>query len=218
MKKVQQIVHQWSWAVLLAFCTVGLFFPAIGVIALLCMMAPVFVAFYKGRRWCGVYCPRGSFNDVILSKITARRQIPALFKKSGFKLFFLIFLMGAFAAQLFLAWGNNVSTGMVFVRMVIITTLLALILGTIFKQRTWCLICPMGTMACYVARMEAIRTKINHIAFDKNKCIHCKVCTKNCPMTIDVYSYKEAGRVVDADCLKCQTCISKCPRKSLYVA
>ncbi len=218
MDKGKQLIHQWVWLLLPAFCLLGLFFPAIGMIAIGCMIAPIIMAFFKGRRWCGVYCPRGSFNDIILSKISMKRRAPALLRKSWFKLFFLILLMGAFGFQLIMARENINNIGEVFVRMVIITTLFTIALGIIYNQRTWCLICPMGTMAHYVAKTKTIENRIEHVTFDKDKCIHCKVCSRNCPIAIDVYGHWKAGKVIDANCIKCMTCVGKCPKKSLYVA
>ncbi len=183
LEKLKKFIHKWSWTVLLTFCIIGLFYPFIGVAALICMLAPV-----------------------------------KFLKKQWFKLLFLVLLMGGFAAQIFFVWGSIVAVGAVFVRMIIITTLLAIVLGIIFNQRTWCTICPMGTMAHYVAKIKPINRRIKHVTFEKQKCVDCKICSKNCPIGIDVLKHKEKGKVTHADCLKCQVCVEKCPKNSLYIA
>lgn len=218
MEKLKKYIHKWSWIVLLTFCITGLFYPFIGVAALICMLAPVVVSFFKGRLWCGNFCPRGSMNDIVLAKISKKLPIPKFLKKQWFKLLFLGLLMGGFTVQIFIAWGSIVAVGAVFVRMIIITTLLAILLGTIFNQRTWCTICPMGTMAHYVARIKSINRRIKHVTFDTQKCVDCKICSKNCPIGIDVLKHKENGKVTHADCLKCQVCVERCPKNSLYIA
>lgn len=32
----------------------------------ICMLAPVLLAPFKGRYWCGNFCPRGSFYDNVI--------------------------------------------------------------------------------------------------------------------------------------------------------
>lgn len=217
MLKIKQQWHQWAWILLIIFGIGGIWYPAIGTVALLCMLAPVITAFWKGRNWCGHYCPRGSFNDYLLARITLKRGIPKIFKEYWFKLLFLVLLMGAFLIQIRLAWGNLAAVGLVFVRMVIITTLLGILLGMIFDYRAWCVICPMGTMARLVAGMKKVSDRISYITFIKDQCVDCKLCSRYCPVGIDVPTYRKQGLVDHGDCLKCQVCVGKCPKQSLYV-
>lgn len=218
MQKAKKIIHKWSWVLLLTFCILGLIYPAIGIFAIVCMLAPIVIAFFKGRLWCGNFCPRGSFNDIILSKISLKKHIPQFMKTDWFKLLFLIVLMSFFAVQIFFAWGSILAVGKVFVRMIIITTLLAIALGIFYNQRIWCTICPMGTMAHYISKTSFSKKSSKHISFKDNSCIDCKACTKNCPMNISVHLHKNKGEVLDGNCLKCNVCISKCPKKALYIA
>lgn len=217
MVSFKRFIHKWAWLFLIAFCTIGLVNPVIGIAALVCMLAPSIVAVFRGRMWCGNFCPRGSFNDNILSKISIKKEIPKFIKSRLFRNLFLIILMSAFIIQLTLAWGNMVKIGEVFVRMILITTVITIILGIIYNQRTWCVFCPMGTMAYYVTKIKA-GFKIKHITFEKDKCINCKLCTKTCPMGIDILSCKNEGKVTDPNCLKCNACVEKCPKNALYEA
>lgn len=218
MDGIKRFVHKWAWLLLIAYCVFGLVYPYIGVVALVCMLAPVVIAFVRGRMWCGNFCPRGSFNDNLLSKISRKRKIPRVMKSIWFKGLFLILIMGAFSIQLIYAWGSLWSVGKVFVRMILITTGLTIILGIIFSQRAWCVICPMGTMAYFVTKLVAAGSRIKYVTFIKEKCIDCKFCSKACPIEIDVLSYKKHGKVINADCLKCNACVSKCPKRSLFVS
>lgn len=218
MDKIKKYIHKWSWVLLVVYCVVGMFYPLIGLAALICMLAPSVVAIFKGRMWCGNFCPRGSFNDTILSKISRKRNVPKFLKATWFRLTFLSFVMGAFVLQIVFAWGSFAAISFVFIRMIIVTTVITIILGIAYNQRTWCMICPMGTMAHYVAKFELFKSKFTHVAFDKNKCVDCKICSKNCPIGVDVLSHKNAGKVMDADCIKCSACVEKCPKKSLYIA
>jgi ferredoxin-type protein NapH len=214
----KDFIHKWAWIVLIVFIGAGIFYPAIGVLALLCMLAPVAVAFFQGRAWCGSYCPRGSFNDNILAKLSWRRKLPPLLKNRWFRIIFLVLLMSGFALQIILVWGNPFKIGQVFVRMIIITTLITLVLGLIYHPRTWCRICPMGTMAHYISKWRSGSGGFKWVTFKRNNaCTGCQVCTKNCPIHIDVHNYKTTGRVTHPDCLKCRVCIAKCPKKALQM-
>jgi polyferredoxin len=193
-------------------------FPPLGVAALVCMLAPVVIAFGRGRMWCGNFCPRGSFYDNLLAKISWKKEIPQVFKSLWLKTSLLILIMAAFAIQMVFAWGSIAAVGMVFVRMILITTAIAVILGVVFTQRAWCLICPMGTMAYLVTKHAAFDSKIKYVTFNKEKCTDCKTCSKACPIEIDVLSHKKKGKVTNADCLKCNICVDKCPKKSIRIA
>lgn len=217
MTGVKKFIHEWIWVILLIFCVGGLLYPAIGIAAIVCMLAPVVVAFFRGRAWCGSFCPRGSFSDSILTKISVGKYIPKVLKTAGFRVLFLVLLMGAFGIQLTFAWGDTIKTGTVFVRMILITTLLTLILGVVFKPRTWCTFCPMGTMASYVTRMKSSRRAARQVAFHEDRCINCRLCSKRCPMEIEVLKFKEQGSVAHPDCIKCEVCVEQCPKKALEI-
>ncbi|AEV67447.1 4Fe-4S binding protein [Acetivibrio clariflavus] len=217
MEKVIKFIHDWVWLILIIYCVVGTLYPIIGITALICMLAPSVVAVFKGRMWCGNFCPRGSFSDKILSKISMKNKVPALLKAAWFRLTFFALLMSAFAIQIAFAWGNIYDVAVVFVRMIIITTVITIILGFSYNHRAWCSICPMGTIAHYVAKLKLVKKKFKYIAFRKERCVDCKICAKTCPMEIDVLNYKSTGKVLDADCLKCKVCIEKCPKKALYI-
>ena len=51
----------------------------------------------------------------------------------------------------------------------------------------------------------------NRINIDNDKCIHCKICEKNCP----VKSIKITDKAkFDNNCTLCQRCLSKCPKNA----
>lgn len=152
-------IKKYAWLVLLLFVVGGIIYPPIGVVAIICMLAPVVTAPFMGRRWCGNFCPRGSLNDTILRKVTFKKGIPKIFKTNGFKIGFLVLLMGSFAIQLWMARGNIAAIGFVFVRMILITTIIDIVLGVIYHQRTWCSFCPMGSMAGWIAKARSWLSK-----------------------------------------------------------
>lgn len=47
------------------------------------------------------------------------------------------------------------------------------------------------------------------IARDENKCVHCHLCDKVCPMNIPV---ENTNFVRHPNCINCMQCVSKCPK------
>ena len=219
MGNVKTFIHKWVWFILLIFCGVGIVYPIIGLAAIVCMLGPsVYALIRNGRGWCGTYCPRGSFNDMVVPHISFKNRIPLFLVSPWFRLAFLALLMTAFGVQLTFAWGNIYQIGMVFVRMILITTVLTLILGIVFQPRTWCTFCPMGTMAHYITKWKTPARGGEYVTFDNASCTNCSTCNRTCPMNINVLSYKDQGKVTEPDCIKCGMCVSQCPKKTIVLS
>jgi polyferredoxin len=150
---IRTFAHSVSWVLLPVFLIAGFLYPAIGILAVVCMSLPVIVAFFKGRIWCGHYCPRGSMLDFLFSSIKKKTShLSAPYKKAvRYSVFVLLMVM--FTVQLLLS-ESPADAGFVFVRMVFVTTAAALLLAAVFGRRTWCSVCPMGTLAGAASRMS----------------------------------------------------------------
>lgn len=95
--------------ILLVYLIAGYFWPAIGFVALICMIAPVAFAVRKGRWWCGNACPRGNLYDKMLTKYSPHRPIPAFVRTRGFRIFMVLFIFTMFGIQICTVHG---ATGM----------------------------------------------------------------------------------------------------------
>lgn len=204
-------LHPYLFWILLIFLAVGAVYPVIGVTALICMIAPVLMSPYKGRYWCGNFCPRGSFYDTVIGKISPNKSIPVFFRSTGFRLFMIIFIMAVFAVQMYAAWGNLSAVGEVFVRIILLTTIVGIALGRIYHQRAWCSFCPMGTLASWIsAKAKPLPLKV------KNSCVNCNLCMNACPMQLSPYHAKGSIEgFTHGDCLKCGRCEAKCPKQAI---
>lgn len=204
-------IRPYLFWILLVFLAIGLVYPAVGVIALTCMIAPVAVAPLKGRYWCGNYCPRGSLYDHVLSRLSPKKKIPSFFSHNVFRGFMVLFIMTVFTVQMYYAWGDWAAMGKVFVQIILLTTLVGIALGLIYHQRAWCCFCPMGTLASWISQ----RKKKAPLTVE-NSCISCKLCTKVCPMQLSPYTAKGSNEgFIHSDCLKCDRCVERCPKHAL---
>jgi ferredoxin-type protein NapH len=53
------------------------------------------------------------------------------------------------------------------------------------------------------------------IGKDYDKCSNCKVCTKICPMSIDVYDHIQTKTKLPNNCIQCGLCVDTCPKRVL---
>jgi ferredoxin-type protein NapH len=218
MKDAAIAIKKRRWKQLLTFWILpfvsigGWSYPLLGYFIPLCMVAGLGIAVFRGRNWCDWLCPRGSFWDIALSPISFKRKIPLIFRNSAFRIIIMSILMLVLLTQLPRYWPSVEGMGRVFVVMLSVTTVVGIILGIFIHPRTWCSICPIGTMANWIG-------KGTYPLMIDTKCTTCKICDTVCPTQLDRWPYLpeqgEAVIVPEWDCLKCGLCVEACPRQSL---
>jgi len=52
-----------------------------------------------------------------------------------------------------------------------------------------------------------------HLEAESEKCIDCKLCTKNCPMSLDVNAMVRSSEMDSPECISCAACVDVCPRQ-----
>lgn len=185
----------------------GLWYPVLGYFMLLVFAAIFLISPFRGRWFCGNLCPRGSFADFWISKISRKKEIPATLRSLWIRLpifFVLMGFMGYRIANTIGSLNTFEKIGMVFVTMCLVTTAIAALLGSYLSPRTWCSFCPMGTA------QHLLGGNRYPLKLAKEKCINCKKCEKICPMQLKI-------RQDDAkpDCIKCGRCVTACPKDAL---
>ena len=203
----QQRLKRLLWLLLPASIIAGFVYPPLGYVVLICMGASVGLAFAHGRAWCD-FCPRGTFFDVIMRPLSPKRPLPKFLRTTGFRIFALVFIMGMMGFQLSRVWGNVPQMGFVFVKLLLATSLLGIVLALLINPRTWCTFCPMGSMASWIGKRK------RPLQVDSS-CVSCQACDKVCPMSLSPSSHQETGRMEHGDCLKCSACVAKCPQAAL---
>lgn len=197
--------------VFLAIIIAGWRYPVLGYFIPFCMVLGISFGLWRGRIWCDWLCPRGSFYDSLVSTISPKKEIPALFKNMFFRIGVIIVLMGLMTFNLVLRWPDVNKIGLFFVILLTVTTIAGIILALIFHHRSWCSFCPIGTMVNLVGGSRF------PLKIDSGLCIDCKKCAQVCPLQIKPFVYKTAGvqLVKDPDCFKCNLCVAVCPEKAL---
>jgi ferredoxin-type protein NapH len=185
----------------------GLWYPALGYFMLLIFAAIFLSSPFRGRWFCGNLCPRGSLVDFWVSKISKKKKIPAALRSMWVRLpifFLLMGFMGYRIVNIVGALNTFEKIGMVFVTMCLVTTAIAVLLGSYLSPRAWCSFCPMGTA------QRLLGGKRYQLQLAKEKCINCKKCEKICPMQLKICENK-----TKSDCIKCGRCVAVCPKDAL---
>jgi len=77
---------------------------------------------------------------------------------------------------------------------------------SLFYDRLFCkYLCPMGAFLALMNKISFFRIKR-----DKSSCINCALCSKICPVNIDV---AKIDSVKSAECINCMECVTVCPTK-----
>jgi len=206
------IIKRFSWILVVLILAFGWFSPLLMILTFICMIGPIAFSFKYGRAWCGNFCPRGSFSNYILSIISYKKDIPKFLKSNIFRILVFICLMSYFAFNMYHTHGSLIRMGRVFLRMMLLTTVIQICFGILIHPNTWCTFCPMGTVAYYIAKLKG-NCEVN-IKFSK-ECISCQKCKANCPIQIDIPKWYLSGEISDKNCMKCRRCIEACPKKAL---
>jgi polyferredoxin len=107
-----------------------------------------------GKSHCSHICPRGSFFGVVLNKISFQNKVPKWIAKKTTKNILLILMFSNFIVSAILSFPDPVLIGANLFRMMTISFAVGLLLGIIYKPRTWCTVCPMGHAAGMIAKSK----------------------------------------------------------------
>jgi polyferredoxin len=81
------------------------------------------------------------------------------------------------------------------------------LVGSFFKRRFWCNICPLGYLIGLAHRISPFRVKKDTVS-----CTECGACYEACPMGIKmIYTEREKADVTDINCIMCGECVRSCP-------
>lgn len=207
----------------------GLVYPLLGFAVLAIMVTLMILGMLRGKYWCGNLCPHGSLFDVVLARYLPLKKIPTLFLSPVLKWSFFVFFMVMFASRVSGAWqfsGESHFTerlGGVFVQQyLMLPTIGAILLAVIFAPRTWCKVCPMGTMQIIMYRLGTWlglnkNTDVKLELQNPEGCRECGACAKSCPMQLTPYLDVQL-QGFEEECVKCSSCVDTCPFDLLSMA
>jgi ferredoxin-type protein NapH len=201
---------QWALAPVVII-TIGLGWkhPVLGFSVPVVMLMGMAGGLINGRYVCGNLCPRGSFFDRLMARISFQKEIPVFMRQMPLRWVIFAAMMGFMVFRVSQNPRDWRHWGQTFWMMCVITTAIGIVLGVLFHSRMWCAFCPMGTM------QNAFGGHKGQLTINAASCKECRACEKACPMQLAIVKDKDKGRLQSRDCLKCPECVAICPTKAL---
>jgi len=172
------------------------------------LVAKICGPIFFGRGWCGYACWTGMILDLLPYKVPQTER-----KKIGYIRYITFGVSLIFVSLLFIFKVNDIEY-IIFLSFIIgnvLYYLIGILLAFLFKDnRAFCkYICPVTVFLKPASYFSVMRIKC-----DKDKCISCGKCKRNCPMNVDVLD-NSRKRKNGTECILCLKCASECPKKAL---
>ncbi|MEL7597032.1 MAG: 4Fe-4S binding protein [Clostridiaceae bacterium] len=137
--------QKWSWIFMILFIGLSIIDIRFGLLGFICMGVPIYHALRgRGKIHCSHYCPRGSLLGNFLKNVSLQNNLPKWIKIKTAKKVLLTWMMVMFTISLINAGPNINRIALAIFRLMTSSLALGVIMGIIFKPRTWCQVCPMG--------------------------------------------------------------------------
>jgi len=182
------------------------------------------LVFIFGRALCGWACVYTPVQEQSENLLSALGNNP---KKKKFKKVGLIYILTA------LFWGSvifniiksidklNFSTAnglqvaefWVFIGGAITMVPITMFLTHFFGSRFFCkYLCPIGGTISLYSKLGLLK-----IIIDKNKCVNCNNCVRNCQMGVEIDKYLKGEEfcINDGKCIVCGDCVDVCAKGAL---
>lgn len=174
------------------------------------LVAKICGPLFFGRGWCGYACWTGMVLDLLPYKVPKEPR-----KKIGFIRYITFFTSLIYVSLLFILKVDNLSHIMLvsFIIGNLLYYIVGITLAYLFKDnRAFCkYICPITVFLKPMSYFSVMRIKC-----DKDKCISCHKCIKNCPMNVDMLD-NSRKRTNGTECILCMKCTANCPKKALHL-
>lgn len=182
------------------------------------------ISIFLGRLYCGWICPGGAFQETLCS-YSNNKEVNSKFDKIKFVIwvpwlggiivsFFIVggikainFTFNTHFGSSFSIWGAYT---IIYMIVAIIVVIISLLVGRRGFCHSTCWMAPfmiLGKKTGSLMRLPHLTLKA-----DASKCINCKICSKKCSMSLDVYSMVMQNKIDHSECILCGVCVDVCPK------
>ena len=178
---------------------------------------------FLGRKFCGYVCPIGTLQEWMFKlrskKYRLTKRIPFFYERKFRAVKYIVLALTVLLVLL-----RKSPLFMNFCPVLTISRLpyliipgviiwLAIIAGGLLTERFWCrFLCPYAAflnLFQYLGRL--FRFKRLMIKRNLEKCTDCYLCSRNCPMNIDL---QQDEYIQDFNCIHCLKCAAACPKEN----
>lgn len=216
---------------LFSYLTTGEFLKNVGMTNLVLFLLVIIITLIFRNGFCSWICPLGTLQDIIkqfgksLTFLPGIKQINKKYKRflknnkeliynfdhqaRYIKYFILLFaIVGTWISSSLIIREYDPIIAIIKILTFQLTIAFAIlvILGilSLFIQRPFCkYLCLMGATINIIGKISPLR-----IVRNEDTCTSCNLCSRNCPMTIDIANQKKIDTI---DCTHCFNCIDDCP-------
>lgn len=173
--------YDWLWVAMITYLLLPLQNILFAWIGLAFMITPVLIAVFMGTKaYCNKYCGRGQLYQLFGGKLKLSRNVnpPRFLRARWFRYSFLVlfavkFTMMIYASYTALSGAEQAALSWVLKRpwdlanspfalqvassiymAMLATTVFGVLTMILFKPRSWCVYCPMGTMTQEICRLR----------------------------------------------------------------
>lgn len=141
-----------SILLILAIAVGGYFLPALGLAVPGLMALALVMNARSTRSFCSTACPNGRALSASTGRWSPNRRLPGFLAEPGLRRMLCGFLMFSVVSLLArYGKGGVPAVGRIFWAVYVLATGLGFVVGSVFKPRSWCAFCPMGTLQDTVA-------------------------------------------------------------------
>lgn len=124
----------------------GWFLPVLGLAVPALLVLAIVSNFFRSRWFCAQACPRAGILSHFVARISRYRSLPRFLYSDPVRTAGCAFLMVCAVGQTMRLWPQVEAIGWFFWIVCLLTLALAVILGILFKPRSWCALCPVATL------------------------------------------------------------------------
>jgi ferredoxin-type protein NapH len=193
----------------------------------LIMFGLMFLAsLFLGRAWCGWVCPGAGLQEIIEpvnNRPVKGRKVDwikwAIWIPWVSIIVWAVVRAGGYSSVNFLHLtdtGISVDEPMKYIIYYIVVLLfvgLAAVVGRRAGCHTICWMAPFMMIGRWIRNRFGWPSL--RLTADASACSDCKLCTKNCPMSLDVNAMVQVEKMEDPECILCGTCVDNCSKKAI---